>query len=217
MQIDPTTSSSSTPAASGTGLEGNRDEFLRLFLAQLQHQDPLDPQSGSDLVAQLAQFSQVEQAAATNDQLQALGASLASASTAGMAALVGRTCAATAASFELDGTGAPPALELSSSGSLAGHQVVIRDASGAELRRLDVGSGASPLELAWDGRDAGGRLVPAGTYQIAVEGASASRVEARWVGRCDALELTAAGTKLRFGSMLVSPADVFQIGPLAEA
>ena len=106
MQIDATSSTTSTTSsASGTGLEGNRDEFLRLFLAQLQHQDPLDPQSGSDLVAQLAQLSQVEQAAETNKQLLALGDSLATSSTAGMAALVGRTCAATAGTSGATGVG----------------------------------------------------------------------------------------------------------------
>jgi flagellar basal-body rod modification protein FlgD len=215
MQIESTTTTGGVAGtASGTGLQGSRDEFLRLFMAQLQHQDPLDPQSGSDLVAQLAQLSQVEQAAQTNAQLAALGDSLASSSTAGMAALVGRTCAATAGTFALDGTAPPPPLELRSTGALAGNQVVIRDAAGAELRRLEITGGVSPLAVQWDGRDAAGRLVPAGSYQVSVDGPAAGRIEARWLGRVDALELTADGTRLRFGGLLVSPADVFQIGEL---
>lgn len=36
------------------------DAFLRLLVAQLQNQDPLQPMNSSDYVAQLATFSQVE-------------------------------------------------------------------------------------------------------------------------------------------------------------
>ena len=35
--------------------------FLQLLVAQLKNQDPLDPQDGTQFVAELAQFSSVEQ------------------------------------------------------------------------------------------------------------------------------------------------------------
>ncbi len=38
-----------------------RDEFLQLLVAKLQHQDPLKPVTDEDFVAQLAQFSTLEQ------------------------------------------------------------------------------------------------------------------------------------------------------------
>ena|SRR5436190_5404758 len=40
--------------------KGEKDEFLQLFVAQLRNQNPLDPQDGSEFLAQLAQFSTVE-------------------------------------------------------------------------------------------------------------------------------------------------------------
>ncbi len=43
-----------------------RDEFLKLLVAQMKHQDPLNPMDGKDMVAQLAQFSSVEQLIALN-------------------------------------------------------------------------------------------------------------------------------------------------------
>lgn len=38
-----------------------KDEFLKLMIAQMQNQDPLDPKSDTEFVAQLAQFSTLEQ------------------------------------------------------------------------------------------------------------------------------------------------------------
>lgn len=48
-----------------------RDEFLRLFVAQLKNQDPINPMDGKDLSAQLAQFSTVEQLISMNKSLEA--------------------------------------------------------------------------------------------------------------------------------------------------
>ena len=39
----------------------DKDSFLKLMMAQLQHQDPLEPMDNSQTIAQMAQFSSVEQ------------------------------------------------------------------------------------------------------------------------------------------------------------
>ena len=38
-----------------------KDDFLQLLVTKLQHQDPLNPMEDSDFIAQLAQFSTLEQ------------------------------------------------------------------------------------------------------------------------------------------------------------
>ncbi len=48
-----------------------RDEFLNLFVAQLENQDPLDPVKNEDFVAQLASISSVEQLESLNDNVVA--------------------------------------------------------------------------------------------------------------------------------------------------
>ncbi len=43
--------------------EIDKDSFLKLFMTQLQYQDPLSPMDNKDFIAQMAQFSSVEQLA----------------------------------------------------------------------------------------------------------------------------------------------------------
>ncbi len=61
----PVDSIGSTLGAQDTALSSNnsidQEDFIRLFLAQLQFQDPLEPVDNREFLAQLAQFSALEQ------------------------------------------------------------------------------------------------------------------------------------------------------------
>jgi len=81
-------------SAAGLASEAGRvssDDFLRLLVTQLQNQDPLEPMSNEDFLAQLAQFQALEEMMATsrNTASMLLGARL------GLAGgLIGRTVTA---------------------------------------------------------------------------------------------------------------------------
>lgn len=49
---------STTPSAAGS--EMGKDAFLKLLVAQLRYQDPMNPAEGAEFIAQTAQFTQVE-------------------------------------------------------------------------------------------------------------------------------------------------------------
>jgi flagellar basal-body rod modification protein FlgD len=64
VTVQPVTSSlaaartGATTSTSGMGLDG--DAFLKLLVAQLKYQDPMNPADGTEFMAQTAQFSMVE-------------------------------------------------------------------------------------------------------------------------------------------------------------
>jgi flagellar basal-body rod modification protein FlgD len=53
-----------------------KNMFLQLLVAQLKNQDPLSPTDGTQFVAQLAQFQQLEQSVNTGQDITAIRADL---------------------------------------------------------------------------------------------------------------------------------------------
>lgn len=47
----------------------NQADFLKLLVAQIQYQDPMNPQSDTDMAAQLAQFTSLQQATQSTSSL----------------------------------------------------------------------------------------------------------------------------------------------------
>jgi flagellar basal-body rod modification protein FlgD len=60
---------STTPKASNDDL-ASKDVFMKLMVAQLQHQDPTKPADGIGFVTQLAQFTQLEQSMGMKQELE---------------------------------------------------------------------------------------------------------------------------------------------------
>jgi len=65
-----------------------KDQFLKLFVAQLQHQDPMNPMQDSDFMGQMASFSTLEQVSNMAKENTKIAQSL---TTTGALGLLGRT------------------------------------------------------------------------------------------------------------------------------
>jgi flagellar basal-body rod modification protein FlgD len=76
MTIDPTTTtplSTATPVSAGVNTPQSqvlgKDAFMQLLITKMQNQDPTQPQDDAALLAQLAQFSTLEQMQQMNTTL----------------------------------------------------------------------------------------------------------------------------------------------------
>jgi len=75
-------------AASGKNAELGKDQFLKLFVAQLQHQDPMNPMQDGEFMGQMASFSTLEQVTNLANANEAIAANLQLSQSVG---LIGRT------------------------------------------------------------------------------------------------------------------------------
>jgi flagellar basal-body rod modification protein FlgD len=67
-----TSTTSGTTSKTGNKVGADQEMFLKLLVAQMKNQDPLNPTDSTQYTAQLAQFSSLEQLTGINDKLNKL-------------------------------------------------------------------------------------------------------------------------------------------------
>lgn len=98
------TPSATTNQASNLGLE----DFMKILLTQLQYQDPLKPMDNQEFMAQIAQFTSLEQTQQLNDKLDQLITNQAALQSVG---LIGRTVDISTTTGQVTGTVASLSLQ----------------------------------------------------------------------------------------------------------
>lgn len=159
-----------------------KDAFLKLLVAQISQQDPLKPMDDTTFVAQLAQFSSLEQTIGINTRLDSLAAQERGMANTSMAAVVGKSVTVKGSIVSLQGGGVggvPVAFTLGSDAKTV--EVKITDGSGRLVRTIQAGAKPQGLvKVNWDGRDDKGLSQPPGAYSVSVDakGAEGGAVEA---------------------------------------
>lgn len=158
----------SASAKSRTQLSGDFDTFLMLLTTQLKHQDPLEPMDSSEFTSQLVQFATVEQAIATNENLEKMLEYQQGQQINNAVSYIGRFVQAEGNSSLLRDGVATFTYELPEEAETV--TVTITDEQGGV-----VFSGPAPKEkgkndVLWDGTNSfNGTDMPDGTYHIAVK------------------------------------------------
>jgi flagellar basal-body rod modification protein FlgD len=168
-----------TAAATPVEEDLDRNAFLKLFTAQLQNQNPLDPMKNEAFVAQLAQFSSLEATTKMSDSLDQFVSSQSGEKIMRGASLIGKSVFVPGATIKQSGgeikSGFANLTENADSLSLS----VIDANTGQVVNSMDLGPQiAGEVSFAWNGGNFDGEAAPAGEYFFSAEArrGDASRV-----------------------------------------
>ncbi|NGP87397.1 flagellar hook assembly protein FlgD [Fodinibius halophilus] len=150
-----------------------QDQFLKLLVAQMKNQDPINPMDGKEFASQLAEFNSVEQLVGVNKGISSLKDTqemMRVEMTNSMAAsLTGKNVRALSNKVNLDAGGSADVnFELNNNAENV--EIVVKDASGSTVRTESLNGGSSgENSWTWDGRDNDGRSVAEGQYNVEIK------------------------------------------------
>lgn len=171
-------------SASQSSMQETEDRFLKLLVAQMQNQDPLNPMDNAEVTTQMAQLSTVTGINKLNETLDALMASLSSNQTLEAASMIGHGVLVKGNSVQLqkaqdyvdEETGETVTgvsigimgVDLQSAASNV--TVKIYNENGALMKTISLGSSdAGVIPISWDGSMETGGTAPPGKYTFSVE------------------------------------------------
>jgi len=161
--------------------ELGKNDFLKLLVAQLEAQNPLDPQKAEDFSAQLAQFSSLEQLTNVNENLKQIESFEQAVNNASLVNLVGKNVDSPGNRIDYN-TGDTKTLNFSVSEEAAQVAVDIFDSTGSKVTTLTLSNqSAGNNQVIWNGRDGAGKEVPSGayTFQVKAETTSGEEISAK--------------------------------------
>lgn len=202
--------SSALASATQGGLDKNA--FMKLLVAQIAHQDPTKPMDDTAFVAQLAQFSSLEQAMSTNSKLDTLAAQQRGVANTDTAALVGKTVTVNGNTVSIATQGAGGALKFTLGGAATDVTVNIKDQTGTVVRSIKLGAeAAGKVNVSWDGKNDSGVAQPVGTYTVSVDakgqGGGAVQVTQQTTGVLQSVSFAAGYTQLILADGTTAPAS----------
>lgn len=184
MSTDITSLANTTSLASkssSTGLVSEevmgKEEFLTLLVAQLQNQDPLNPDEGTEFTAQLAQFSSLEQQMSTNEGIQELVQSTTNSDSFALLSTIGKDAVFYSDTFDYTSDTVELGYMLGENASSVSIELQMGGQTISTIAGTELTAGVHTLT--WDGLTSSGEAAPVGDYTIVVnatgsDGAAAS-------------------------------------------
>lgn len=189
-----------------------KDAFMKLLVAELKQQDPMDPMKAREMVGQLSELTTVEKLTGIDDKLTTLQSLTAVNGGIQNTGLIGKRIEADTRTLTLNGT-EPATVNYNLGGNADAVSVAIRDAQGNVVKTLELGKqGFGPRQYVWDGKGNDGARAPNGNYTFDITAKAAngqsivatSRVSGLVTGVSydnGAPELIVAGTRVPLGDV----------------
>ena len=216
--INNTTVNNATAQAYGNS-ELGKEEFLNLLVTQLRYQDPLEPMKDTEFVAQLAQFSSLEQLSNINTSLDTssqLNYILSQTIANTMATtLIGKEVIAAGDQIEHI-SGESEDLHFNLGADASEIEIKIYDENETLVRTLteeDMGDGLN--SVSWDGKNESGTTIASGNYTFEVTAKTAGGdnidVETRRVGIVESVRYIDGQGYLIVGGQKIALSDIIEV------
>ena len=171
-RLDGSVPTAATPSINNPTTQLGKDDFLRLLTVQLQYQDPMNPMENTEFIAQMAQFSSLEQLQNMNQQMEknfdSEGRLQAAFQNNLATSLVGKQVEIPTGEIKYDGTQSTSmAYRLDQEAVRASFQIL--DARGQLVREFELDASSSYGSITWDGKSGTDVEVPVGAYRVVVQ------------------------------------------------
>jgi len=193
----------------------NKDDFLKLLMAQMQHQDPLNPMDNTEFLSQLSQFSQLEQTYNINRNISNLTDAQSSIRDCLLSNLLGKTVMVTGSGIDLHNQdGVDLTFDLMDWAEKV--TVTIYDADDRQVKTIqNINQEGGLHNIHWDGTDDKGQKVAEGNYTFKVT--ASNDEQSIWVtpfmtGQVSEIIFSKEeGPLVQLGNQKVPISNIFQI------
>ena len=162
-----TSTTETTTAAVNPGSILDKDAFMKLFLAELQNQDPTSPMDTDKMITQTANLTTVESMENVQSSIADLVNSFQSTSGMEVISAVGKIADTGLDAFNLASGGESVNFELFFETDYTQAEIYVFDSTGKTIKTFTVEDGKAGMSpITWDGTDENGNPVSAGVYKI---------------------------------------------------
>lgn len=183
------------------------DRFLKLLVAQMKNQDPLNPLDNAQVTSQMAQISTVQGIEKLNTSMQKWLTQSSAVQQLDGAALIGKRVLVEGSGLELAGgtsRTAPARGGYELDASAAQVRIEVLDAAGKVVSTTErAGAAAGVHTFDWDGRDASGKALADGRYTLRVtagEAGALKPVSTLTAGTVTAIVSSSEGARIELGA-----------------
>ena len=197
-----------------------KEDFLNLLMAQVTHQDPLNPMDSQGMMNQLTSMGSLEQMVNMNKELASLNATQRDIAQSNIYTFLDKDVRIQGGRAHVS-AGKASGLGFQLPREAHSLQVFITDAEGKAVRSLDLGQTAKGNQSApWDGRNDGGEQVADGTYHYNVVAKApddqAIPVELFMLGKVSGVKFVDGRPSLILNGAAVDPRDVMEISSASQ-
>lgn len=206
-------STSSTSTSSSTSSSLSTTDFLKLIVAELQNQNPMDPTDTTEFMNQLVSYASYDQQQTMNSNLSELVTSMNSMLSSNGLGYIGQTIEAKGDTTTLQSGSASWGYSLTSEAATT--TITVSDQNGNAVWTGSGETSSGQHTFTWDGTTSSGGTAADGDYTISVSAKNASGTSVldytTVIGKVTGIDSSSGKTLLTVGDTSVEMSNVINV------